>query len=110
MTSRTASPLMLRSSSPGRIPAEPAGESGTTATMRADGTQGVYGLVTRVPGAGRGPGEARYPPSRARRAGPPRPAARLLRRCRDGDQGARVDGPGVRTTRVLLPRDRSQPA
>ena len=39
-----------------------------------------------------------------------RRTARVLRRCRDGDQGALVDGRGVRPARVLLPRDRAQPA
>ena len=48
------------------------------------------------------------------RCGVDRVAARratgLLRRRRDGHQGARLDGPGVRAARVLLPRDRPQPA
>ena len=44
------------------------------------------------------------------RSGAARRAPRLLRRRRDGDQGAGVDGAGVRAARVLLPRDRPQPA
>ena len=46
------------------------------------------------------------PPTRANRAA--RRAAGLLRRCRDGDQSAGVDGSGLRAARVLLPRDRPQ--
>ena len=34
----------------------------------------------------------------------------VLRRRGDGDQGPGVDGPGLRAARVLLPRDRAQPA
>ena len=45
-----------------------------------------------------------------RRAGAARRAAGLLRRRRDGDQGAGVDGAQLRAARVLLPRDRPQPA
>ena len=45
-----------------------------------------------------------------RRPGAPRRAPGLLRRGRDGDQGAGVDGAGLRAARVLLPRDRPQPA
>ena len=40
----------------------------------------------------------------------PRRAPGVLRRRRDGDQGAVVDGPRVRAARLLLPRDRAQPA
>ena len=36
--------------------------------------------------------------------------AGVLRRRRDGHQGAGVDGAGLRAARVLLPRDRPQPA
>ena len=32
-----------------------------------------------------------------------------MRGCRDGDQGARLDGPRLRAARLLLPRDRPQP-
>ena len=38
------------------------------------------------------------------------PRPRLLRRRGDGDQGAGLDGPGLRAARVLLPRDRPQQA
>src|SRR5947208_5028299 len=43
MTSRTASPLRVRTSSPGWIPVEAAGELGATATTRAGGMQASYG-------------------------------------------------------------------
>src|SRR5258708_1981052 len=107
MTSRTASPLRLRTSSPGRIPVEAAGEPGATATTRAGGMAEVYGR-------GRPPESAGV--SRAilsigaRRTSAPGATARLLRRRRDGDQGVGVDGPCLRAARVLLPRDRPQPA
>ena len=45
-----------------------------------------------------------------RRAGAAGRAAGLLRRRRDGHQGAGLDGAGLRPARVLLPRDRAQPA
>src|SRR5207244_3528661 len=102
MTSRTASPLRLRTSSPGRIPVEAAGEPGATATTRAGG------MARSVRGAVRGSGARplwRYPRpdgGRTRAAGA---TPRLLRRCRDGDQGAGVDGARLRAARVLLPRD-----
>ena len=48
--------------------------------------------------------------SGGRRPRAARRAARLLRRRGDGDQGAGVDGAGVRPARVLLPRDRPQQA
>ncbi len=57
---------------------------------------------------------ARLPPgdprclTDGRRSGAPRRATRLLRRGRDGHQGAGVDGAGLRSARVLLPRDRPQ--
>ena len=41
---------------------------------------------------------------------PARRAPRLLRGCRDGDQGTGVDGACLRAAGVLLPRDRAQPA
>src|SRR5213592_3812021 len=43
MTSRTASPLRARTSSPGWIPVEAAGEPGATATTRAGGMEASYG-------------------------------------------------------------------
>src|SRR6266496_1994919 len=43
MTSRTASPLRARTSSPGWIPVEAAGEPGATATTRAGGMGASYG-------------------------------------------------------------------
>src|SRR5438552_7689493 len=43
MTSRTASPLRARTSSPGWIPVEAAGEPGATATTRAGGMTASYG-------------------------------------------------------------------
>ena len=51
-----------------------------------------------------------FPAGRIGANGAPRRAARLLRGRGDGDQGAGVDGARVRTARVLLPRDRAQPA
>src|SRR5690242_4257187 len=130
MTSRTASPLRARTSSPGWIPVEAAGEPGATATTRAGGMPASYGTpgsralvgserVGRYPrrgdggfadrrrkaGACDGDKEDRVGRTCAARATP-----RLLRRGRDGDQGLGVDGPGVRAARVLLPRDRPQPA
>src|ERR1043165_9688473 len=49
MTSRTASPLSERSSSPGRRPAAAAGEPGATATTRAVGMCGFYVGVAPTP-------------------------------------------------------------
>ena len=46
----------------------------------------------------------------AGRARPAGLAPGLLRRSGEGDQGPGVDGPGLRAARVLLPRDRPQPA
>src|SRR5437899_6434017 len=110
MTSRTASPLSVRSSSPGRRPAVAAGEPGATATTRAVGMCGFYvGPPTRPPlelELREGGGTLR---TDARRARPACPAPRLLRRCGDGDQGVVVDGPRLRAARLLLPRDRQQP-
>ena len=60
------------------------------------------------PLARREPGQ--YPAWRGRRSGAARRPAWVLRRRRDGDQGARLDGPGLRAAGVLLPRDRPQPA
>src|SRR5262245_23162425 len=55
MTSRTASPLRVRISSPGRIPVDAAGESGATATTRAAGMERSYGTAcTRTAPAGAG--------------------------------------------------------
>src|SRR5437763_8055987 len=111
MTSRTASPLSVRSSSPGRRPAVAAGEPGATATTRAVGMCGFYVGLPAWP-----PLEVEFRQvggtlrTDARRARPACPAPRLLRRCRDGDQGAVVDGARLRAARVLLPRDRPQPS
>src|SRR5438128_3074596 len=102
MTSRTISPLSVSNSSPGRSPAAAAGEPGATATTRAVGIRAVYEPALR--------NAARLAWSRARPEGPPRPTARLLRGRGDGDQGPLLDGAGVRAARVLLPRDRAQPA
>ncbi len=58
----------------------------------------------RLDGEGAGPAYHRgHGTSRS-----PRRAARLLRRGRDGDQGAHLDGAGLRATGVLLSRDRPQ--
>ena len=51
-----------------------------------------------------------YAGVRGRRPGAPGRAARVLRRCRDGHQGVGMDGPRLRAARLLLPRDRPQPA
>ena len=45
-----------------------------------------------------------------RRQGAPRRPPGVLRRRGDGHQGAGLDGAGLRAARVLLPRDRPQPA
>src|SRR5262249_16647304 len=98
MTSRSSSPLTLRTSSPATTPATAAKDSGATETTRAAGVRTGYGGKLGSLGAN------------GSTEGAPRRAPRLLRRGRDGDQGARVDGAGVRAARVLLPRDRAQPA
>src|ERR671919_147863 len=100
MTSRTASPLRLRTSSPGRIPVEAAGEPGATATTRAGGMTRVYGSAR----ASNPAVDSRAIRSiRGGRTSAPGPAARLLRRRGDGDQGSGVDGARLRAARVLLP-------
>src|SRR3954465_9174166 len=98
MTSRGASPLSVSSSSPGRRPARSAAEPGATLTtlgedMQASVRAGAGSLVSD------GCGE-----------GAPGPPPGVLRRRRDGQQGPGLDGPGLRAARVLLPRDRPQPA
>src|ERR1043166_7314048 len=98
MTSRGASPLSATSSSPGCRPARSAGEPGDTATTLGDDMEaGVGARPGTVVSDGCGEGAAGPPPG-------------LLRRRRDGHQGPGLDGPGVRTARLLLPRDRPQPA
>ena len=100
MTSRGTWPL---TASTPRRPREPgrasAGEPGATATTR---------------GAGHPPRIRRRSPVASivdgRRPRAARLAPRLLRRGRDGDQGAGVDGAGLRAAGVLLPRDRPQQA
>ena len=72
-----------------------------------------HGRSASLQSTGRGSADASD--GLARRATPvadraPRPAAGLLRGRRDGDQGARLDGAGLRAAGVLLPRDRAQPA
>src|SRR2546421_1870133 len=99
MTSRTASPLRARTSSPGWIPVEAAGEPGATATTRAGGMGASYG----TPGSRDLAGSkqvGRYPRNAGARDGDQedcvgttcdaRPTPLLLRRGRDGDQGAGV--------------------
>src|SRR5918995_5978124 len=49
MTSRTASPFRARTSSPGWIPAEAAGDPGATATTRAGGMAQSYGTPDHRP-------------------------------------------------------------
>ena len=102
MTSRTASPLSVSSSSPGRSPAASAGEPGATATTRAVGIAPVYGSGPTWSGATLD----RVPVEQVLLAQP----RGLLRGRGDGDQGPVVDGAGVRAAGVLLPRDRPQPA
>src|SRR5947207_14638128 len=100
MTSRTASPLRARTSSPGWIPVEAAGEPGATATTRAGGMEASYG----TPGSRAPVGNERgrtIPSARGCRTSPARATPRLLRGGRDGDQGPGVDGPRVRAARVL---------
>src|SRR5882672_8967422 len=89
-------------SSPVAIPACCAGEPGATARTRAAGIWPGYGAGTLEHDVD--------PGCRASPEGAPRRTAGLLRRRGDGDQGARLDGASVRAARVLLPRDRAQPA
>src|SRR2546423_11291179 len=119
MRSGTASPWGAGTWSRGWTRVEAAGERGATATTRAGGMEASYGTpgsrdlvgskrVGRYPrNAGACDGDQEDCVGRTCAA---RPTPRLLRRGRDGDQGAGVDGPGVRAARVLLPRDRPQPA
>ena len=107
MTSRTISPLTREQLVAGRGARRlAAGEPGATATTRAVGIPPVYGV--EQPATGRGP----RVPSIAMPVGegPARRAPWVLRRRRDGDQGPRLDGASVRAARLLLPRDRAQPA
>src|SRR5437763_7742401 len=99
MTSRTASPLRARTSSPGWIPVEAAGEPGATATTRAGGMEGILRDARITRPCRERTGRA-IPSARGRRTSAPRATPRLLRRGRDGDQGPGLDGPGVRAARV----------
>src|SRR3979411_14159 len=111
MTSRTASPLRARTSSPGWIPVEAAGEPGATATTRAGGMEASYGTpgsrdlvgskqVGRYPrNAGACDGDQEDCVGRTCAA---RPTPRLLRRRRDGDESAGGEGAGVRAGRGII--------
>ena len=88
--------------SPGRSPAASAGEPGATATTR--------GAAHQVAGPGYGRHASIASTLRDASNGCSGRAAGVLRRRRDGHQGAGVDGPQLRAARLLLPRDRPQPA
>ena len=81
---------------PGRGSSSPTASGGRTATAAAGARPVELGSLAST--------------SSGRRAGAAGRAAGLLRRGRDGDQGAGLDGPGLRPAGVLLPRDRPQPA
>src|SRR6478672_10172848 len=91
-------------SSPVAIPACCAGEPGATARTRAAGICPGYGAGTL------GHDVDLAQPSLRRTAGIAGRAAGILRRRGDGDQGTRLDGASLRAARLLLPRDRPQPA
>ena len=103
MTSRTTSPLSVSSSSPGRSPAAAAGEPGATATTRAVGIAPVYGSGPASLGTGT---LGRVPVEQVLLAQPRGFCAGVEMAIK----ALVVDGAGVRAARVLLPRDRAQPA
>ena len=119
MTSRGERPLSESSSSPERSPDSAAGDDSVTATtfgavvtrgadMAAKATRSDQGFRLHPCARAR-----RSPPVAwrgARRTRPPRRAPGVLRRGGEGHQGPGLDGPGLRAARLLLPRDRPQPA
>ena len=121
MTSRGDRPLRRRSSSPGRRPDRSAGDDSVTATtLGAVVTRGAdivpgypaSGLPAPTGRAGGRSGAAGAPVAwaGARRPSAAGRAAGVLRRGGEGDQGAGLDGPGLRAAGLLLPRDRPQPS
>ncbi len=100
MMSRGTWPSMASTSSPTATPARAAGDPGATATTRGAGIGQGYGAAAAIPLAW-----GRWPSTRC--SSPP---PGVLRRRGDGHQGPGLDGAGLRAARVLLPRDRPQPA